>query len=179
MRRDLQALMEYADAPDSCQEFRLEKPKAAALPRNFEDVALGCGFELMRLQLQLQGAALPRYSPAALALARSQKEVAGIVQREARGMSAAAKGKHSENEMAGGTALTKKQLARIVGAARAAAQKNNQLIFAADGALAASQKELGKDAVKVPIYACVCVHSIEMSLRAHTHDVDTRYRSFR
>ena len=130
-------------------------------------------------RLQLQGAALPRYSPAALALARSQKEVAGIVQREARGTSAAAKGKHSENEMAGGTALTKKQLARIVGAARAAAQKNNQLIFAADGALAASQKELGKDAVKVPIYVCVCVHSIEMSLRAHTHDVDTRYRSFR
>ena len=33
--------------------------------------------------------------------------------------------------------------------ARAAAQKNNALIYAADGALAASQEELGKDAATV------------------------------
>jgi hypothetical protein len=51
--------------------------------------------------------------------------------------------------MAGGTSLTKKQLAKIVSSARAAAEKNNQLIYAADDALEASQQELGKDAVKV------------------------------
>ena len=55
----------------------------------------------------------------------------------------------SDTAMAGGTSLTKKQLAKIVSSARAAAEKNNALIYAADGALAASQKELGKDAVKV------------------------------
>ena len=105
---------------------------------------------LLEQLAELQGAALPAYSPAALALAKSQKEVQGIVEHEAQRKKAAASGSESaSSEMAGGTSLTKKQLAKIVSSARAAAQKNNALIYAADGALAASQKELGKDAVKV------------------------------
>ena len=93
----------------------------------------------------LQGAELPSYSPAALALAKSQKEVQGIVEHEAQRKRAA--GKKSDNkdtDMAGGTSLTKKQLAKIVSSARAAAEKNNALIYAADDALADSQAELGK-----------------------------------
>ena len=98
----------------------------------------------------LRGAELPSYSPAALALAKSQKEVQGIVEHEAqRKLAAGKKSGKKDTDMAGGTSLTKKQLAKIVSSARAAAEKNNALIYAADGALAASQKELGKDAVKV------------------------------
>jgi len=105
---------------------------------------------LLEQLARLQGAALPAYSPAALALAKSQKEVQGIVEHEAQRKKAGASGAKSASvDMAGGTSLTKKQLAKIVSSARAAAQKNNALIYAADGALAASQKELGNDAVKV------------------------------
>jgi hypothetical protein len=111
----------------------------------------GASAMLQMEELRLQGAALPSYSPAAVALAKSQKEVRSIVEHEAQRKKAAAAGVvgKSDTAMAGGTSLTKKQLAKIVSSARAAAEKNNALIYAADGALAASQKELGKDAVKV------------------------------
>lgn len=107
----------------------------------------------LMLQMQqlraLEGAKLPSYSPAALALAKSQREVQLIVVDEAKRKQAAANPKKESDEMAGGTSLTKKQLAKIVSSARAAAEKNNQLIYAADGALAASQQELGNDAATV------------------------------
>ena len=98
---------------------------------------------------EMKAAALPSYTPAALALAKSQKEVRGIVEHAAERKKHAASGDHSKDEMAGGTSLTKKQLAKIVLSARAAAEKNNALIYAADDALADSQKELGNDAAKV------------------------------
>ena len=114
------------------------------------------GAATVMLQMQqlraLEGARLPSYSPAALALAKSQKEVQSIVDDESKRKQAGASTKKSDDQMdqmAGGTSLTKKQLAKIVSSARAAAEKNNQLIYAADGALAASQKELGKDAAQV------------------------------
>lgn len=114
-------------------------------------------FQMQNLRA-LQGAELPSYSPAALALSRgsasdlakSVKDVQGIVEHEAQRRKQAKGGVASSAEnMAGGTSLTKKQLAQIVTAARAAADKNNQLIYAADDALAASQAELGNDASEV------------------------------
>ena len=124
-------------------------------------VGVGDGSEIL-FQMQnlraLQGAELPSYSPAALALSRgsasdlakSVKDVQGIVEHEAQRRKQAKGGVASSAEnMAGGTSLTKKQLAQIVTAARAAADKNNQLIYAADDALAASQAELGNDASEV------------------------------
>jgi len=114
-------------------------------------------FQMQNLRA-LQGAELPSYSPAALALSRgsasdlakSVKEVKGIVEHEAqRRKKGKGGGASSAENMAGGTSLTKKQLAQIVTAARAAADKNNQLIYAADDALAASQAELGNDASEV------------------------------
>jgi len=114
-------------------------------------------FQMQNLRA-LQGAELPSYSPAALALSRgsasdlakSVKDVQGIVEHEAqRRKKAKGGGASSAENMAGGTSLTKKQLAQIVTAARAAADKNNQLIYAADDALAASQAELGNDASEV------------------------------
>ena len=58
MRRDLQGLMEYADAPHGFGASYLEKPKAAGLPRDFAEAALGIGIELIALQLQLEGPVL-------------------------------------------------------------------------------------------------------------------------
>lgn len=58
-----------------------------------------------------QGAQLPAYSPAALALAQSQKEVQGIVLHEVQRKTAASSGKDkTADDMAGGTSLTKKQV---------------------------------------------------------------------
>ena len=58
LRRDLQGLVEYAAAPRGFAASYLEKPKAAGLPRDFAEAALGIGIELIALQLQLEGPVL-------------------------------------------------------------------------------------------------------------------------
>eukprot|EP00293_Proteomonas_sulcata_P001476 CAMPEP_0184328740 /NCGR_PEP_ID=MMETSP1049-20130417/143781_1 /TAXON_ID=77928 /ORGANISM="Proteomonas sulcata, Strain CCMP704" /LENGTH=234 /DNA_ID=CAMNT_0026651067 /DNA_START=528 /DNA_END=1232 /DNA_ORIENTATION=- len=95
---------------------------------------------------------LPHYSPASEALdKKDQKDVnavSGILQREKARQDT---NKDGSDAKAGNTALSKKELHKIIAAARAAAEKNNALIHDADDQLRASQKALGDDAADVPL----------------------------
>jgi len=98
------------------------------------------------LDTELQGATLPGYSPAALALSSHENNVAKILQRERARQTAPPKASDDDKP-----SLSTKALKKIMAAARAAAQKNNAMIRDADDELRASQKELGGNAASVDL----------------------------
>mgnify|MGYP000859655431 CR=1 FL=1 len=124
----------------------------------------------------LKLATVPPYSPAALALQKeelqkAQAEVASIVVSKAEEIanSTAATPAKGKPRLVGATAgneykqkaadalgfladgMSKKKLAKIEAAARAAARKENHALFAADDALVESQKELGSSAIALKL----------------------------
>eukprot|EP00960_Hanusia_phi_P036002 752087-Hanusia_phi.AAC.1 len=102
---------------------------------------------------RLAGARLPSFTPAALALApvekrelsKHEEEVDGILKEERRQQ------QQGRNSTSSHPALSKKDLRKIEAAARAAAEKSNQMLEDADKQLEASQEELGGNAVDVPL----------------------------